>query len=425
MLSVDDAVEGLRQRCSKNWVAWAIGRGTWPIRITLGAPRGAAFDQDVAAAQVWAGSWLAASQIPGTVKTEPRRALRLGSHELPTAWEVDGPEQALQVDPALASRYQQARARFAAAVEMSEVVWGEIEQIPLKCAKVVADFDDQQWAHTVAVITQLAHGAGDAQVLRQITIPGVHSKFIEHNAGLLAEMLGVPPDPALDVLSRLNIFLGLASEQSPIHVYLACPRLRRDAGGLDRFAAVASSLDASTLRPRRVLIIENLKFGMAFTAELPDTAVLYGLGYAAATVAQLIWVGEAEQVLYWGDIDRAGLAILALLRRSGVDAIAVQMDSATFDRYRELSHETKGSQLLDDTTIPDGLSPDESQLYQHLNDHHRRSGRDLQLEQEHIPLPVVLDVIRTVRDGSAHPHGPRDRRTTSPSSDISSGWTNS
>ena len=396
MLSVDEAVEGLRQRCSKNWVAWAIGRGNWPIRITLGAPRGAAFDQNVAAAQMWAGSWAAAGQIPGTVKTEPRRALRLGSHELPTAWEVDSPEQALQVDPALMSRYQQARARFAAAVEMPEVVWGEVEQIPLKWAKVIADLDDQQWAHTMAVLTQLARGAGDARVLRQITIPGVHSKFIEHNAGLLAEMLGVPPDPASDVLSRLNIFLGLESEQSPIHVYLACPRLRRDAGGLDRFAAVAASLDGSTLRPRFVLIIENLKFGKGFTAELPDTAVLYGLGYAAATVAQLTWVREAEQVLYWGDIDRAGLAILALLRRSGVNATAVQMDLETFDRYRELRHETKDSQLLDDTTIPDGLSPDEGQLYQHLNDHHHSSGRDLQLEQEHIPLPAALAAIRAL-----------------------------
>jgi hypothetical protein len=400
VLSVDEAVEGLRQRCYKNWVAWAIGRGNWPIRITLGAPRGAVFDQDVAAAQVWAGSWAAAGQVPGTVRTEPRRAMRLGSHELPTAWEVDSPEQALQVDPALASRYQQARARFAAAAEMPEVVWGEIEQIPLKWAKVIAELDDRQWAHIVAVLTQLARGAGDARVLRQITIPGVHSKFIEQNAGLLAEMLGVTADPALDVLSRLKVYLGLESEQSPIHVHLACPHLRRQAGGLDRFSATAASINGSSLNPAFVLIIENFNFGTVFTAELSDAVVLYGLGYAATTLADLKWVRAADRVLYWGDIDRAGLAILASLRRAGIDAVAIAMDFATFDRCGELRHETRKSQLLDDATVPEGLALAEAELYARLNEHHRQTGRDLQLEQEHVPLPAVLAAIRRVCEES-------------------------
>ena len=43
-----------------------------------------------------------------------------------------------------------------------------------------------------------------------------------------------------------------------------------------------------------------------------------GLGKAAPILAQLNWIHTAERLVYWGDIDRAGIAILASVRRAGL-----------------------------------------------------------------------------------------------------------
>ena len=98
-------------------------------------------------------------------------------------------------------------------------------------------------------------------------------------------------------------------------------------------------------------------------------------------------------MLYWGDIDRAGLSILATLRRAGVPATAILMDEIALDRYAQLRHETDSQTLSHN--IPNGLTTTETVLYQRLNTHHEATGTDLQLEQEHIPIADAVTAIRT------------------------------
>ena len=130
---------------------------------------------------------------------------------------------------------------------------------------------------------------------------------------------------------------------------------------------------------------------MDFTAA--GLAVLYGLGRGVTTLADLRWTTTAKTILYWGDLDRAGLAILASLRRAGVNAQAILMDEQTWDRYPTQQHDSIRDQGLSDSEVPEGLEGSEYRLYGRLNAEYRRSGRELQLEQEHIPISDALAAV--------------------------------
>lgn len=394
MRSVEDAVAHVKQLSQDNWVKWALGRGNWPRRVNLGAPRGAQFDQNITAVQLWAASWDAARSqgLPGTIDTEPRRARRLGTHELPTSWTLNDPLEALELSPQIARAFTTARERFTAAVEMPEVVWGSVEAIPLAIAKTIGKLSEAEWLNAATTVAHIADGPGDALILRQLAVPGVHTKWIEANAALVGAMLGAagPGDPQ----ARLENHIGLLAEQSPIHVYLACTHLRTAAAGMDRFAASVSTLNASSLAPESILIVENRKLGDTLDLLAPGVAVLYGLGYGVTALADLRWTATAKTLMYWGDIDRAGLAILASLRRGGMNVHSVLMDEQTWDRYPNQQHDSARDQGLSDTDVPEGLHDSERRIFERLNEEHRYRGKDRQLEQEHIPIADVITALR-------------------------------
>jgi hypothetical protein len=400
MLSVEEAVSDIRKQSERNWVLWALDKGRWPHSVRLKAPRGAEFDRDITAAQLWSASWASAQRdgLPGTVSTEARRARGLGSHQLPTTWTLTEPFDALSFTPELQQKYCRARERFAAAVEIPEVAWDSFESIPLKSAKIVADLSDDDWRNAIATITHLAAGAGEATILRQLAVPGVHTKWIEDNAALLVAMLGVPAGTG-DPKARLEEHIGLLAEKSPVPVYLACPTLRAEAAGMDRFAATITALNGGTLNPRAILIVENRKLGHGLDFTIDGLAVIYGLGSGVTALVDLRWTATADTVLYWGDLDRRGLAILASLRRAGVPARSVLMDEVAWDRYPDGQHHSPRDQLLSDVEVPEGLEGSEHALYERLNSEHRCGGKDLQLEQEHIPLPDVVTAVTALLAG--------------------------
>jgi hypothetical protein len=346
---------------------------------------------------VWAGSWRSAineHRIPGTVITESRRARNLGTHELPTTWVIDDPEAALTVSPDLIAGYQRAVVRVGQAVPLPEIVWDAADDIPLRVARAITELDDADWTNALAVVGHLARvGPGDATMLRQLAIPGVHSKWIEQNAALVCAMLGVPADPSAgDPLTRLIAHIGLHAKQTPLHVTVACPRLRAQAGGLRRFHATIPVLNDTVLCPRTMLIVENDAPGQTLETDLDGVAVIHGLGAGAPILADLNWIHTADRVLYWGDIDRAGLAILASLRRADIPAPSILMDETTLDAHPSSWHTTRTQ--MTSAEVPAELTATEAALYARLSIYHQTHGRELQLEQEHIPNRLAYNMIR-------------------------------
>ena len=121
--------------------------------------------------------------------------------------------------------------------------------------------------------------------------------------------------------------------------------------------------------------------GLSLTAPR-DIPILIGMGYGVAALEEIPWLADTR-ILYFGDLDTHGLAILAECRKRFPQTESLLMDQATFDRFRPLAV-TEARQA---GPLPEALNESEAALYAELL---RTQGR---LEQERIPLEVVNAAI--------------------------------
>lgn len=394
MLSVDEAIAEVVRVCEDKWLDWARGINTKELSIALRPPEKLAM-ADVVSAQNWAGTWQSASRgLPGDVRKLNRKGPnQLLSVELPDRWLLSI-EDAWTYCPDLHRSYLAAVARFNEAAAHDAVPWADAAHIPAGAAKKIAGLSEQDWANAKEVVSRIAEGPGEAMMVRQLAVPGVHSKWIEKNAALLCSLIGLPKSvrDSGTPLDRLLQHVGLRAKEAPIHVALRCPKLRARAAHLAAFHAPIQILNNSTIDPPVVLVVENDELGYTITADIDGLAIIHGLGAAAPLLAALTWCHTAR-VFYWGDIDRAGLSILATLRRAGIDVTSILMDCDTLNRHDEYAHSTNSQK--NNTQIPDGLTEPEHALYQHLNAHHHDTNEDWQLEQEAIEPAYALRHINS------------------------------
>lgn len=114
--------------------------------------------------------------------------------------------------------------------------------------------------------------------------------------------------------------------------------------------------------------------------EEPGVVAMHGGGFAVAAVAEIGWV-RAAPMLYWGDLDSAGFAILHRLRAHHDDVTSVLMDVDTLRAHRDLWV----SDPKPTRAVTDNLTGREREASEAL-----REEGDLRLEQERIPLAVAL-----------------------------------
>ena len=147
----------------------------------------------------------------------------------------------------------------------------------------------------------------------------------------------------------------------------------------------ADEFTAAPEHVTRVYVVENEITYLAFP--VPAAAmVIFGAGYAVPVLEPLGWLAGCD-VVYWGDIDTHGFAILNRLRRHLPHARSMLMDRATLLAHRD--HWT--TEPSPTTAVLDRLDPSESALYAELiSDAHASSVR---LEQERISFSAVEKAI--------------------------------
>jgi hypothetical protein len=264
------------------------------------------------------------------------------------------------------------------------IAW--LNQRPLRALELA-----DSWEKLLAVIAWLLAHPRPGIYLRQIDIPGVHTKFVEASRGVLSEMLDlVLPTEAIDSSAtgsgQFNRRYGFLDKPERLRLRWLDPA----SSPFPRIAKADLTLDAAnfaTLNPavNRVFFTENETNFLAFPAT-KNALIIFGAGYGFSAISQAAWLNNCE-IHYWGDIDTHGFAILDELRSHFPHARSLLMDHATFLTNASLWGVEATPTKRD---LPRLLSEEQS-LYNDLRD--QRLGKNLRLEQEHIPFIQVQTAV--------------------------------
>lgn len=252
-----------------------------------------------------------------------------------------------------------------------------------------------EWPRLLDVAAWLRTRPRPGVYLRQVDIPGVHSKLIETHRSVLSDLfdLALPPSAvqteAIGLAGFCNRY-GFREKPLRVRFRILDPELALIPEVTDQDITLTHETFARlTLPVRRVFITENETNFLAFPA-VTAGMVIFGVGYGAEMLAEAHWL-SACHLYYWGDTDTHGFAILSQVRGILPGIQSFLMDEATLLRNRELwGREPRQHSAL---ALP-RLTEEEQAVFQGLKQ--QRWALNLRLEQEHVPWPEVLSALHNL-----------------------------
>jgi hypothetical protein len=245
-----------------------------------------------------------------------------------------------------------------------------------------------EWPKILSILRWFRDNPNSNLYLRQLDIPDIDTKFIEARKPLLNELLEVllgnnGGGLAAQGIRTFEQRYGLRGKPSTIRFRILDRRL--SIGGLSDIAVPDADFASLMLPAPRIFITENEINGLAFP-DLPDSIVVFGLGYALDRLAAASWMAD-RTIHYWGDIDTHGFAMLDRLRAYFPRTRSLLMDQQTLLAHRALwvrEQSPHGGSLS-------RLDSDERALFEELaGDQH---GLGVRLEQERIPFGWVRKAL--------------------------------
>jgi hypothetical protein len=232
------------------------------------------------------------------------------------------------------------------------------------------------WPAMVAAYRWLDEARGSGRYLREITAPGVDTKFVERNRPVLAAMLGVPPSPA-------EFVGGLGLRGKPEFVRLRAGTASELLAGVSELSLRVDELADLAVSMKTAVIIENEVTYLSLPAPV-NGVVFWGKGFEVSRAGSMPWLRDAA-VWYWGDLDTHGFAILNLLRAWLPQTRSFLMDRATLLRHRDrwVREPSPTAAALS------RLTTEESAVYTDLVTD--RFGESIRLEQERIDWTWAIE----------------------------------
>jgi len=381
----------VRAWLDKRWQSGALltaqaeGKDWEPLGIPLRGPVAGEIAGRLAEVQQWAAEWNPAARGPLRVEYKKVGGRQVGSNMIPCRAWIDGYERAWELLGVRADVRVFSSLAAAAAESCPRIVpW--VTRRPMQLLRLAG-----QWDTLLAVVRWIDEQQSPEMYLRQVDVPGVDTKFIERHRGVLAELLDLqlPPDridaDAPDFAGRYRF------RRKPGYV-----RFRSSGfGAFSELSVRANEFAAPPLGVSRVYVVENEITYLAFPLPV-DAMVIFGGGYAVDALEPLSWLADLDLV-YWGDIDTHGFAILNRLRHRFGHARSMLMDHATL-----LAHRGQWVTEPRPTVASlDLLDAEEAGLYRDLLD--GALGLSLRLEQERIRFAAIERALATLASSDSGP----------------------
>ena len=318
-----DIAAKVRRRWDDGWLlrAYAEGSPFVPIEVPLRGPKPSQVGDDIAAVREWIAALDAGRRDDSRYSLEWQSigGRQIGRNQLPVRALVSSFEQAwaLLGVSSTVRRFDEVLVLVDAHRQVRAWVVGH----PHRALEL---FDEMP--RLIAAYVWL-DGYRESQVyLREISAPGVDTKFAERYRPVLASMLGVSAT-ATGFLADLGLRSKPALVRFRPSSALGLP------SALTELAVRSEELLRLSLDPRVAVIVENEISYLSVNVP-KDGIVLWGRGFDVDSVGRLPWLADAD-VIYWGDIDTHGFAILDRLRAWLPQARSVLMDRETLMAHRD------------------------------------------------------------------------------------------
>jgi hypothetical protein len=385
--------EDLRAQVMRLWnrglilASLCCGEDIFPRRLNLKTPKSAELSTHYSDVRDWIAR-LSKSNAPYRIEWRTLNHRVLGSNEIPARVWIDSTDAALRF-----IGRQHAAQTFAALVEHVKahepalLPW--LKKRPLRALELVEDWD--ALLHMIAWMK--AHPRPDIY-LRQIDLPGVHTKFIEQHRGVLAELfdLALPAEYIDENHSGVSGFCaryGFRDKPMRVRFRILDPDIQLVPGAAAQDITLSAEDFAHLNIPvERVFITENEINFLAFPA-CARSIVLFGAGYGFANLTGARWLRDVD-IRYWGDIDTHGFAILNQIRKLLPHTVSFLMDSATLLAHRDFW----GTETHPEKAELPHLNATEAQLYTRLR--HNHWGKNIRLEQEKISYGFLRARLETL-----------------------------
>jgi hypothetical protein len=352
---------------------YAAGQDWEPLSIAIHGPSAREIGERLAEVRRWVAEWAGAARGPLRVEYKQVGGRHFGVNSVPgRAW-LDGYDDAWTL-----LRVQAEVRRLSEIIETARgtrlIPW--LTGHPMRALRVA-----EVWDRLLATVRWIERQQAPGMYLRQVDVPGVDTKFIEGHKSVLGELLDAQLDP-----SRVN---AAAPDFAGRYGFLRRPgyvRFRVPAGfhGFSELSARTDELTAAPHGITRAYVIENEITYLAFP--VPAAGLVIFGGGAVTVLESLSWL-SALDVVYWGDVDTHGFAILNRLRRHLPHARSMLMDRGTLLGHRD--HWT--TEPAPTTVALDLLAPAESALYADLASD--TYGRSVRLEQERVSFSAIEKAV--------------------------------
>ena len=373
----DDVRAALRRKWQSGALLTAFAEGAdWePLGFPLRGPGPGEIAGRLGEVQAWAQEWVRAGRGPLRVEYKRVGGRHVGSNLIPgRAW-VDGYTEAW----ALLGVLGEVR-RF---TEMAEatgescprlVPW--VTRHPIKALQLEAS-----WAQVLGTVRWIDERQRPGMYLRQVDVPGVDTKFIEGHRGVLTQLLDLQLDPGRVDVAAVDFATRYGFRRKPGYVRFRCRSF-----GFSEMSVRLEEFGAAPPGIARVYVVENEITYLAFPLT-EGALVIFGAGYALSVLEPLGWLAGLD-LIYWGDIDTHGFAILDRLRQRFPHARSMLMDRVTLLAHRD-QWVREPSPLI---VSLDHLDADEAQLYHHLVAD--ALGPSVRLEQERVSFAVIEQAMQ-------------------------------